>query len=48
MDDDWIATKLRERLGAPAADALAESAALRGTQYRYAGWFVNGQGERHE
>ena len=43
MDDNWIDPNLRRRLGAPAADALAESAALRGTRYRYAGWFVNGR-----
>ena len=41
--DDRIDLRLRERLGAPAADALAELAALRGLQYRYAGWFVNGR-----
>jgi len=43
MDDAWIDPNLRKRLGAPAAAALAESAALRGTRYRYAGWFVNGR-----
>jgi hypothetical protein len=38
-----IDRNLAGRLSSAAADALAESAALRGVQYRYAGWFVNGR-----
>ncbi|MEH1058703.1 hypothetical protein V6U89_26265 [Micromonospora sp. CPCC 206171] len=38
-----IDRNLASRLDPPAAIALAESAALRGAQYRYAGWFVNGR-----
>ncbi|MFI7662856.1 hypothetical protein ACIBTW_28660 [Micromonospora parva] len=38
-----IDRNLADKLGAPAATALTESATLRGVRYRYAGWFVNGR-----